>query len=45
MVALRYLDGRDVVDIARILGCTENTVRTHLRRGRETLARRLADEE
>lgn len=45
VVALRYLDGQDVVDIARILGCTENTVRTHLRRGRETLARRLADKE
>lgn len=44
-IALRYLDGRDVADIASILGCSENTVRTHLRRGHETLARRIADKE
>jgi len=44
-VALRYLDGQEVSDIARILECSENTVHTHLRRGRESLSRRLADRE
>jgi len=44
-VALRYLDGQEVSDIARILGCSDNTVHTHLRRGRESLARRLSDGE
>jgi RNA polymerase sigma-70 factor, ECF subfamily len=44
-IALRYLDDRDTGEIASILECSENTVRTHLRRGRETLAKRLADKE
>lgn len=44
-IALRYLDDQDVAGIAAILECSENTIRTHLRRGRETLARRLADKE
>ena len=42
-VALRYLDGQEVSDIARILQCSESTIHTHLRRGEESLARRLAD--
>lgn len=42
-IALRYLDGQDVAGIASILDCSENTVRTHLRRGRQTLAHRLTD--
>jgi RNA polymerase sigma-70 factor (ECF subfamily) len=44
-IALRYLDGQEVSGIARILECSENTVHTHLRRGRESLSRRLADRE
>ncbi len=44
-IALYYLDGQTVADIAVILECSENTVHTHLRRGRETLARRLPDQE
>ena len=44
-IALSYLDGQEVSEIARILGCSESTVHTHLRRGKETLARRLADRE
>lgn len=44
-IALRYLDGQEVATIAAILGCSVNTVHTHLRRGREALARRLADKE
>jgi RNA polymerase sigma factor (sigma-70 family) len=44
-LALRYLDGQDVASIARILECSENTVYTHLRRGRAALAPRLQEEE
>ena len=44
VVALRYLDGRPIADIARILGCSENTVKTHLQRAKQTLARRLGEE-
>lgn len=45
VVALRYLDGLEVVEIAETLACSVNTVHTHLRRARETLARRLGHEE
>ncbi|MEZ5176429.1 MAG: sigma-70 family RNA polymerase sigma factor [Acidimicrobiia bacterium] len=41
VIALHYYDGSAVPEIARILDCSENTVRTHLRRGRETLSTRL----
>jgi RNA polymerase sigma-70 factor (ECF subfamily) len=44
-IALRYFDGQDVSEIARVLRCSESTVHTHLRRGRESLTRRLADRE
>ena len=44
-IALNYMDGQGIPEIARILGCSESTVHTHLRRGKETLARRLADRE
>ncbi len=43
-VALRYLDHRPIAEIARILECSENTVKTHLKRAKETLARRLEKE-
>ncbi len=36
-IALRYYDRSSVVDIARILDCSENTVKTHLRRAKKTL--------
>lgn len=42
-IALRYFDGREVSEIARVLSCSESTIHTHLRRGKESLARRLAD--
>lgn len=45
VVALRFFDGRSIANIARILDCSENTVKTHLRRGKQTLARRLGEEE
>jgi RNA polymerase sigma-70 factor (ECF subfamily) len=44
-IALRYLEDRTVDDIASILGCSPETVRVHLHRGRATLAKRLGVEE
>jgi len=44
VVALRFLDQRSIPDIAVILSCSKNTVKTHLRRAVETLARRLGEE-
>jgi RNA polymerase sigma-70 factor, ECF subfamily len=40
-IALFYLEDRPVSEIAHVLDCAESTVRTHLMRGRETLATRL----
>jgi len=44
-IALFYLEDRPVSEIARLLGCSESTARTHLSRGRETLASRLGVDE
>lgn len=41
VIALVYLEDRDVADVAAILGCSVDTVRTHLRRGRLALSTRL----
>lgn len=41
VVVLRYLEDRADDDIARILGCSEATVRVHMHRARPVLARRL----
>lgn len=41
VIALVYLEDRSVQDAAQILGCTAETARTHLRRGRATVAKRL----
>jgi RNA polymerase sigma-70 factor (ECF subfamily) len=41
VLALVFLEDRAVDDVATILGCDSGTVRTHLRRGRTTLASRL----
>ena len=41
VLVLTYLEDRSVADIAMVLGCGEETVRTHLRRGRQAVARRL----
>jgi RNA polymerase sigma-70 factor, ECF subfamily len=41
VLALHYLYDLGVADIARTLGCAEGTVKAHLARGRDTLARRL----
>ena len=40
-VALFYVEDRSVADTAAVLGCSEGTVKTHLARARETLARQL----
>lgn len=41
VLALAFLEDRSVRDISRVLGCGEESVRTHLRRGRATLAGRI----
>ena len=41
VVALRYVDDLSLAEIAEVLGCSKETVSTHLRRARSTLARRL----
>jgi RNA polymerase sigma factor (sigma-70 family) len=38
VVALTYADGLTASAVATVLGCNENTVRTHLRRAKATLA-------
>ena len=41
VIALRYYDQLSLSEIAEVLGCSKETVNTHLRRARETIARRL----
>jgi RNA polymerase sigma factor (sigma-70 family) len=43
-VALFYLEGRPTAEIAGVLGCSDATVRAHLRKGRLALARQLGAE-
>ncbi|MFP3900240.1 MAG: sigma factor-like helix-turn-helix DNA-binding protein, partial [Acidimicrobiia bacterium] len=40
-IALHYLDDRSVDEVAHVLGCAPGSVKTHLHRGRVTLARAL----
>jgi RNA polymerase sigma-70 factor (ECF subfamily) len=40
-VALFYLEGWPTAEIAGVLGCSDATVRGHLHKGRQSLARRL----
>jgi len=44
VIALRYLEGRAISDIARILDCSENTVNTHLKRAKTALSQQLEEE-
>jgi RNA polymerase sigma-70 factor (ECF subfamily) len=41
VVALHYVDDRSVAEIAKLLDCSEGTVKTHLHRARVSLARAL----
>ena len=43
-IALVYLDGLSVSEAGIVMGCSEATVKTHLQRGRQTLARKLETE-
>ena len=45
VIALRFYDRRRIGEIAQILGCSENSVKTHLLRAKETLARTLGEQE
>jgi RNA polymerase sigma-70 factor, ECF subfamily len=40
-VSLHYLEDRSTAEIADLIGCSEATVRVHLHRGRQALAKRL----
>jgi RNA polymerase sigma factor (sigma-70 family) len=44
-IALFYLEDWATVEISRVLGCTEATVRGHLYKGRQALASRLGDQD
>src|SRR4051794_18113402 len=41
-VALLYVEDQPIPRIAEIIGCSENTVKTHLKRARATLAKAMA---
>lgn len=41
VVALTYVEQLTMPEIAEVLGCSKESVNTHLRRARETLSRRL----
>ena len=43
-IALHYLDDRPVAEIASLLGCSTGTVKTHLARGRDALAKVLGED-
>jgi RNA polymerase sigma-70 factor (ECF subfamily) len=45
VIALMFVDDLTVTEIAAVLECEENTVRTHLRRARQSLAARLGLED
>jgi RNA polymerase sigma-70 factor (ECF subfamily) len=42
-IALSYVYGCSVSDVAEVLGCAEGTVKVHLSRGRARLAQRLGE--
>ena len=44
-VALFYAADLPLAEIADVLGCSEGTVKSHLKRARSTLARKLAYQE
>lgn len=44
-IALHYLEDLPVADIADVLDCSPNTVKVHLHKGRQRLARKLGEPE
>ncbi|MEZ5175237.1 MAG: SigE family RNA polymerase sigma factor [Acidimicrobiia bacterium] len=42
-IALRYYDGSSIAEIAHMLDCSENTVKTHLQRARRALNQALTE--
>lgn len=45
VIALRYVDQLTLAEIGDVLGCSKESVNTHLRRARSTLARRVGTQE
>jgi RNA polymerase sigma-70 factor (ECF subfamily) len=45
VIALVVVEDRSVAEVAHLLGCSEESVRTHLRRARLRLAERLHEED
>lgn len=45
VIALVYFDGMTVGEASQVIGCSHETARTHLKRGKRTLAARLGIEE
>ena len=45
VIALVYFDGMTVPEASQVLGCSYETARTHLKRGKKALATRLGVEE
>jgi len=43
-IALHYLEGQSVREISEIIECSPNTVKVHLHKGRDRLARKLDQE-
>lgn len=44
VIVLRYFDRQQISQIAHILECSENTVKTHLQRAKQTLGQRIEQE-
>jgi RNA polymerase sigma-70 factor (ECF subfamily) len=44
-VVLRYMHDLSVSEVARVMGCSEGTAKTHLFRARRTLSTRLGEED
>lgn len=45
VIALVYFDGMSVAETGRVIGCSRETAKTHLKRGRKALAARLGVED
>lgn len=44
-MALVYFDGMSIVETSQVIGCSPETARTHLKRGRQALSKRLGAKE